>query len=406
MIFECRDVGVKFRMYREKDRFLRWALIDYLKGKRRSKMFWALQDISFKVKPGEMLGIIGENGSGKSTLLKVITGILKPDRGEVITRGRVSALLELGAGFQPELTGRENIYLNGSIMGLSRSDIDRNYKKIVSFSELEQFLETPVKHYSSGMYMRLGFAIAVHQDPDILVIDEVLAVGDQAFHNKCIEKIQEFRRAGKTIILVSHDLEAVKTLCDRAVWLHKGKLAAEGTTERVIDFYKQMVTQEKAEELEVTHKEILQEMEERWGSREVEITGVRFYDHKMREKYQFKTGDVIQVKIDYSAKKKIKKPVFGCAIHRNDGVHINGPNTKINDCVIDSIEGEGSVLHIIDSVPLMPGTYYFSTVVYDHSCEHPYDHHERLYPFTILEGGTKEKYGCVSIPVRWKYVSK
>jgi len=353
-VLECRNISVHYRRYREKARFLRWTLLDLLRGKTRHDTFKALDDVSFSVKPGETFGVIGENGSGKSTLLKVITGIVRPDQGQVVRRGRVSAILELGAGFQPDLTGRENIFLNGSIMGLSRREIARNLDDIVQFSELERFIDMPVKFYSSGMYMRLGFSIAVHVDPDILVIDEVLAVGDQSFQHRCFEKINEFKRRGKTIIFVSHDLESVRKLCPRALWLHKGKPAALGSTEKVIDYYRDLLARQESTALEITHQAILEEVKERWGSREIELTAVTFHDSSGRERYRFQTGETIVVKLHYHAHKRIERPVFGAAIHRSDGVHINGPNTRTAGQVIDAVEGKGTVHHIIEHVPLLP----------------------------------------------------
>ncbi|MCD4654137.1 ABC transporter ATP-binding protein, partial [bacterium] len=205
---------------------LRWTVLKMLKKRQPNESFWALKDVSFNVRPGETFGIVGENGSGKSTLLKLITGIMNPDSGSIKVNGRISALLEVGAGFHPDLTGTENIFLNGSILGLTRADIRSRFNEIVRFSELEDFIDTPIKHYSTGMYMRLGFSIAINADPDVLVIDEVLAVGDQAFQNKCLNRIRDFKRKGKTIIFVSHDLGVTNQLCSRAIWLDSGRVAA------------------------------------------------------------------------------------------------------------------------------------------------------------------------------------
>jgi len=403
MILECKEVSVQYRVYREKERLLRWTLLNLLRGRHHHETFWALDRVSFAVKPGETFGIIGENGSGKSTLLKIIAGIVKPDRGTITTRGRVSAILELGAGFQPDLTGRENVFLNGAIMGLSRADIARKLDDIIAFSELDAFIDMPVKFYSSGMYMRLGFAIAVHVDPDLLVIDEVLAVGDESFQHRCFEKINEFKRKGKTILFVSHDLGAVRKLCQRAVWLQRGKVAALGSTEKVIDHYRGQIQEQQNKDLEVTHQAILDEVKERWGTREVELTSVAFTDDKGQERYQFLTGETVVVLIEYFAHIRVHQPVFGTAIYRSDGVHINGPNTKTANHLIASIEGPGRLRQIMPHIQLLPGTYYFSAVVYDYSCKHPYDHHERLYPFTIIEGGTREHEGCVQLPVIWQH---
>ncbi len=400
---ECTDVSVRFKRFREKDRMLRWTLINKLVKRQIAEDFYALKDVDFRVKPGETFGIIGENGSGKSTLMKLISGIINPDTGSISTHGKISALLELGAGFHPDLTGRENVFLNGSIMGLTRAQIRDRFKEIMRFSELEDFIDTPIKHYSSGMYMRLGFSIAINVDPDILLIDEVLAVGDQSFQQKCMDKIRDFKRRGKTIIFVSHDLNTVGKLCSRAVWLNEGRISARGTTQRVIDFYKESVLETEETRLEEDHQQVEEEVRERWGSKDVEITRVAFCDRDGKEVHQFRTGDPFRVKISYNARQRIKKPVFGIAIHRNDGAHINGPNTKLDDQVAEYIQGEGSVWYEIESLPLLPGTYNFSAVVYNYACDHPFDHHDQMYSFLVTPGCTEEEYGLFWIPSAWRY---
>lgn len=239
-------VSKEFRWHQARPRTLKELLVATFKPGRSSKseVFWALKDVSFEVGKGEMVGLVGDNGSGKSTILKLITGISKPTQGEIELHGRISALLELGAGFHPDFTGRENVFLNASILGLRRKEIEARFDDIVNFAELGEFIDNPVKTYSSGMYMRLAFAIAVNVDPDILVIDEVLAVGDAPFQRKCFEQIKRFRKEGKTILLVTHDLSAVRDLCDRAIWLQKGKLMADGPPEQVIELYRKRVSAE------------------------------------------------------------------------------------------------------------------------------------------------------------------
>ena len=399
---DCKDLGVRFKKFREKKRMLRWTIINLMRERKSIDYFWALKDVSFSIKPGETYGIIGGNGSGKSTLLKLLSGIIKADKGSLKVQGKISALLELGAGFQADLTGRENIYLNGSILGLSRDEISRRLDEIIRFSELETFVDTPVKHYSSGMYMRLGFAIAVNVDPEILLIDEVLAVGDQSFQAKCIERIQDFKRKGKTIVFVSHDLNTVSKLCNRAIWLNNGKVAARGTTQRVIDFYQETMQKEHTERLEENHKLVEEEIRERWGSREVEITRVEFYDKDGKKERSFRTGDSFKVKISFHAHRKISKPVFGIAIHRSDGTHVNGPNTKFSNVNIHSIKGRGSVWYEIEKLMLLPGTFYFSAAIYNFKCDHPFDHHDQLYPFKIVPGCSDEEYGVFWLPSVWR----
>ena len=236
-VIDLTEVGIVFRLQQEREATLKESLFNLLRGRYRYQDFWALRRVSFQVEKGETLGIIGVNGSGKTTLLKILAGIYKPDEGGVKVRGKVSALLELGAGFHEELTGRENIYLNSSLLGISREKINRVYNQIVEFSELERFIDTPLKNYSSGMKVRLGFAIAAHVDCDVLLVDEVLAVGDEAFQGKCFDKIEELKRRGVTLVFVSHDMNAVRRLCDRVLLLHEGRLIERGGSREVIQRY-------------------------------------------------------------------------------------------------------------------------------------------------------------------------
>lgn len=248
-----KDMGVKFTLHHERHTTLMETLVNLLSGKNNRKVlhdsgnetFWALRDISFSVKEGVSLGVIGKNGAGKSTLLQVLTGIYKPDEGTVERKGRVG-LLQLGTGFHPELSGRENIYLNGAILGLRKKEIDSLYDSIVAFSELERFIDTPIKNYSTGMVARLGFSIAVNIKPDIFLIDEVLAVGDESFRKKCIEKIEEIKKLGRTIVFVSHSMGEVKKLCDRAICLDHGQIIFEGSSADTSDFYMEQISKEKA----------------------------------------------------------------------------------------------------------------------------------------------------------------
>ena len=235
-------VSKRFILHHQRSRSFQEALVNFVHRRNGSaEQFWALRDVSFKVDGGETFGIIGQNGSGKSTVFKLISRILEPTAGQITVRGKVSALIELGAGFHPDLTGRENIYLNGSILGLNRKQIDSKFEEIVAFSELERFIDTPIKHYSSGMYMRLGFSVAVHVDPDVLVIDEVLSVGDANFQQRCLEVIERFKKEGKTILLVSHDLDLVRRFCDRLMLLSEGQLMAIGKVDKVISRYKELL---------------------------------------------------------------------------------------------------------------------------------------------------------------------
>lgn len=419
------NVSKRFKIPHEKKRTVYENINGMLKGSRYSyEEFWALRNISFTVKRGETLGIIGENGSGKSTLLKVIAGVLYPDSGRVKVNGRIAPFLELGVGFQPELTAEENVYLYGSIMGMNRAHIKNKIDGIFEFAELGKFRNARLKNFSSGMYARLAFSTAISTEPDIILIDEALAVGDEAFQGKCYDKINEFRKGGKTIVFVSHGMETVKQLCERSILLNQGRIGSMGYSEKVVSDYrvnmhiKEELTlkkqHEKMNEQQVTNKEIGKEATEkietkeiltqdRWGLGTVEIIEVKFFAKDGDERHVFRNGEPLIVQMKYFAKTKIEKPVFGIAIHRNDGVLITGPNTKSHNNVIDSIEGEGTVRYIIDSLPLLNGTYLFTAAVYDFACVNPYDHHEKRFTFKVLDGEIKD-YGMLYIPCRWEYV--
>ena len=400
IVVDVQDVSKSFRLHTDRQRSFKEAV---LKGPRKGiyKTFWALNGISFNVKKGTTLGIVGENGSGKSTLLKILTKVYKPTSGSISMEGKASGLLELGAGFHPELTGRENVYLNASILGLKRKEVDKIFDKIVGFSEIEEFIDTAVKHYSSGMFVRLGFAVAINVDPDILLIDEVLAVGDEHFQRKCNEKILEFKRQKKTIIIVSHALEEIRTLCDEAIWLHKGELKAFGQASEVIDSYLKNVNIN--EEALADYRAKQQgKIGSRWGSGEAIIKNVEFLSEEGKQKNVFKTGETLIAKIEYKANKKIEKPVFGFAVHSDEGLHLSGPNTRLSGNDIDFIEGEGEVQYRIEALPFLKGRYLCSAAIYDYSCLHSYDHHEEMYTFEIIDGSIKETYGVMHVPAQWK----
>ena len=358
-----------------------------------------MKDVSFEVPRGETIGLIGPNGSGKSTTLKLIARILEPTSGQIRVNGRVSTLLELGAGFHPDLTGRENVYLNGSIHGLRRREIEERFQSIVSFAELEPFIDVQVRYYSSGMYVRLAFAVAAHIDPDILLVDETLAVGDHSFQMKCLDRIRELQRRGVTIVFVSHDLSMVERLCSHAILLHLGRVKARGRPAEVISRY--LADLAAAEEARLKGEKPT-EVEHRWGSREVEITEVKFLDSHGQERRIFNVGDTMIARIEYHAQRRVERPVFGVAIHQRDGLHITGPNTKTSGYQIDVVEGRGAIDFIVDRMPLREGIYEFTATVYDYDCLHPYDHHDRAYTFRVNRPATREVLGMLDIPCRWE----
>ena len=334
----------------------------------------ALRNLSFEVHRGEAFGIIGRNGSGKSTLLKLISGILKPTSGKVAVSGRIAALIELGAGFHPEITGRENIYINGIMLGLTRREIDQRFDRIVEFSGIADFLDQPVKTYSSGMYVRLGFAVAVHVDPDILIIDEVLSVGDEEFSARCVAKIQEMKFRGVTLIFVTHQLDQVRTLCDRALWLDHGQLEAIGDPMRVVDAYLQEVAGvtpapppaavEPAEEAEPALEEKRADEEERWGSGEVLLRRVALTDHQGRELVALGAGTAVTVDLDVEVRQPQEDFVFGIGIYHADGTCVYGTNTDLEGYASDRLEGNARVRFVVPSLDLVAGTYRIDAAVH------------------------------------------
>ena len=393
-----RDVSRRFVLHRERARSFQELALGLLRrgADRKHEAFWALKDVSFEIAQGETVGIIGPNGAGKSTALKLISRIIEPTSGRIEVNGRVGALLELGAGFHPDLTGRENIYLNGSILGLNRAQIRRKLDDIVAFAELERFIDVPVKHYSSGMYVRLGFSVAVHTDPEVLLVDEVLAVGDASFQRKCLERIDRMRSAGVTILLVSHSPENVRATCSRAIWLDGGRLIDDGSTESVVARY--LTHTWDSEEGKLKPRT---ESNRRWGSGEVQIVNVRLLDGNSRERQQFHLGEPLTVEIHYCAEKRVERPVFGLAVHRNDGTHITGPNTQFAGYEIPHVEGEGIIQYTVHSLPLLEGSYSVSVAAHNWEDTKTFDYHDQLYPFRVL-ASEGEQYGIITLEGEWQ----
>ncbi len=352
---------------------------------------WALQDVSVDVARGVSCGIVGPNGCGKSTLLQLVAGILYPDAGTVRAAGRVTSLLELGAGFSPELTGRENVYLNASLHGVPRDVVSQRFDAIVAFAELDRFIDMPVRTYSSGMYVRLGFAVAVHLDPEIVLVDEALSVGDERFQRKCLHTIRDFQREGRTIVLVSHDLTMVEQLCSQAVLLHQGRLVAAGAPADVIGRY---------HELDLARG--TPGPGHRWGTGEIEITRLDVLSNGAPVSGAVRTRQPITLRLHYSCAHPVDRPVFGVAIHREDGVHLSGPNTQMGGLDLGRLEGRGTIDYAIERLPLLPGRYFLSAAVYDHDLITPFDHRDRFVPLVVVEGGTAERFGLVELPATWQ----
>jgi ABC-type polysaccharide/polyol phosphate transport system ATPase subunit len=371
------DVTKNYRLWGRRSQFatLKSALLKRDLKPAADASVVALKNVSFSVDRGEAFGIIGRNGSGKSTLLKLISGILKPTQGKVVVNGRIAALIELGAGFHPEITGRENIYINGIMLGLSRREIDQRFDKIVEFSGIAEFLDQPVKTYSSGMYVRLGFAVAVHVDPDVLLIDEVLSVGDEEFSARCVAKIQEMKYRGVTLLFVTHQLDQVRNLCDRALWLDHGQIEAIGDPMRVVDAYLQEVSGGQASMHSVPaagdEPEAAPEPppksendEERWGSGEIVIKRVALTDHEGRELVALGAGTPVVFDIDIEARVPQDDFVFGFGIYHADGTCVYGTNTDVEGYAPQKIEGKVRVRLVVASLDLVAGTYRIDVAVH------------------------------------------
>ena len=391
------SVSKRYRLYHEHNQSLKTMIMRRRRGVYEE--FWALRDVSLDVPKGTTFGLIGENGSGKSTLLKCMARILRPDSGHISVVGKVSALLELGAGFHPELSGRENVYLNGSILGMPKRELDRIFDDIVGFAGLERFIDMPVKVYSSGMYVRLGFSIAINVEPDVLLIDEVLAVGDEEFQRRCDSKFAELKRDGRTIVLVSHALDSVRNLCDEVAWLEGGQLKAVGTPGNIVDDYVGDVhAQQRREEAEAAQPE---GDGSRWGSGEGRVERIELLDGSGQPTKSVRTGDAVTIRLHYATNEPIEKPVFGLAVYRIDGVHVTGPNTRDAGCVPDRIDGKGQVDLRIDRLLLLPGSYELSASLYDYSCMHPFDFRHRDFGFDVEPGEPREAHGMVSLGGKW-----
>ncbi|MBU0678563.1 MAG: ABC transporter ATP-binding protein [Verrucomicrobia bacterium] len=353
--------------------------------------FWALRDVDFDVRKGQTVGVVGPNGSGKSSTLGLVAGTITPTVGEVRTEGRISSLLELGAGFHPDLSGRENVFLNGSILGIPREDIKKRFDHIVDFAGLHEFIDMPVKHYSSGMYVRLGFAVAVEMDPDILLIDEVLSVGDIAFQLKCLDRIRDFQRRGKTLLFVSHALQTVEEFCDEVYLVHGGRLVEKGEPSEVILQYIRRYMGEGG---------YLYTQE--FGSREAEFVDVKLLNESGSDSGLFTAGGKMTVEIRYKAHKRLEKPVFGFSLKTGNGYYIYGTNTQIMNVPIDAIEGEGVMRLDLSPLKLLQGNFFLSLSM--HSWDHATQYHRRedWYPFAVKN--PTDAHGILEVDCTWEHL--
>ena len=412
-------VSKVYRRYSRKRQFatLKSALLSrsIMRDLKPDETFAALEDVTFSVPAGRTLGVIGRNGSGKSTLLKLVAGITKPTTGEVTVRGRISALIELGAGFHPEISGRENVFINGIMLGLSKREVARRFDEIVEFAEMKEFIDAPVKTYSSGMYMRLGFAVAIHVDPDVLLVDEVLAVGDEGFTHKCLDKFAEFKRRGKTILLVTHSLGLVERFCDEALWLDGGHVKGNGDPKRIVGAYITDVEASEEQQLAADDararesataaivspdepasavlpdnpvetatgpSDMFRASEGRWGSREVEITDVTLAGADGAASHVFHSGTRLDVRIRLRAPLPVDDFVVGVGIFNAEGICCYGTNTAIENLTSERLHGDADAIFSIESLDLVEGTYKLDVGV--HKLDgYPYDYHRLLYTFRV-----------------------
>jgi ABC-2 type transport system ATP-binding protein len=384
------DLWKNFRLYHERNQYLKAAI---LRGRRaRYEEFWALKGLSFEVPTGTTFGVIGSNGSGKSTLLKCLAGILTPDKGSVKIRGRVSALLELGAGFHPELSGRENVFLNGAILGLTRKEITDRFDDIVEFAGLEHFIDTPVKNYSSGMFVRLGFAVAAHVEPEVLLIDEVLSVGDENFQRKSAERIEQFRRDGRTIVFVSHGLAQVEQLCENVAWIDRGELKTIGPAGAVISAY-----QGQSHEAMRVEGDIGQ----RWGSGEIQIVEVHILDASGNPIDVPTSMDPMTISLSLQANVPVQDVVVTARIDTLAGHPVWGSSTRRNGQSLGLIDGAARVDIEFPRLPLLEGVYDLTVSVTDHTEIHPFDHWEKKVRFEVRQLKVFDT-GVVHLESNWK----
>jgi lipopolysaccharide transport system ATP-binding protein len=382
-------VSRRFRVSASAGRTLKDVFVS--RGRAPVTDVWALRDVSLHAEPGEALGLVGRNGSGKTTLLRIVSGIIKPTTGHVGVGGRIGSLLELGAGFHPDFTGRENVYLNGSIHGLARAQVRELMDEIVAFAELEQFIDLPVRTYSSGMYMRLGFSVAAHIRADVLLLDEVFAVGDEEFQRKCFGKIAEFKQRGGTIVFVSHDALAVERLCGRAVLLRQGEVAFDGPTREAIARYRQLLAEDRSPE------EVLAGLRE-WGSGEARIVEAKLLDSDGDERLQVAAGEPLVVRLVVASEQDVSPPSVSLELRDDDGVVLGMVTQTTADLGWDGSAGRRELLFELDALPLADGRFHlrFSLVEPDGKLLHSLDD---AVSFLVFPTGVET--GSVLLAGRW-----
>jgi len=412
---EIRHVSKHFRLYHEHYSSLKERMIHF--GRVPYEDFTALNDIDIEIETGTTVGILGHNGSGKSTLLKCVAGILQPNEGEIAVRGRLAALLELGAGFHPELTGRENVFMNASILGLSKREITKVFDEVVAFSELEKFIDMQVRHYSSGMYIRLGFAVAVNVDPDILLVDEVLSVGDEAFQRKCIERVARFQREGRTILFVTHAADLVRRICDRALVIDHGVLVADTTPGEAVRTFRETLQHSGLAEPTVEAVEAAEAAEAADPTGEVPAIGAQMtasatnrvqitnvvieHPGALVGRHWLLPDEAMSIRVSYHADEPTDDLLFGIIIHDEEGNTIFGANTKIVDVTVPVADGAGEATFDFEHVPLLDGTYLVTLAIQSTDEGTVHDWHDQRYQFEVMNPGRVA--GMVSLPLQVRF---
>jgi lipopolysaccharide transport system ATP-binding protein len=358
---------------------------------------WALKDVSFEIKPGEMVGIIGRNGAGKSTLLKILSHITEPTRGRAEIWGRVGSLLEVGTGFHWELSGRENLYLSGAILGMKKAEIDRKFDQIIAFAEIEKFIDTPVKHYSSGMYMRLAFAVAAHLDPDILLIDEVLSVGDLAFQRKCMDHAKHLQERNATVLFVSHNMFAIKAMCNRVIYIADGQLRFDGAPEDVIQLYEQdsrLSTAPWAQGMVGADP----------SQRPISITEVELFDEGGQRRRVFNYGERMRVRLQFEAPQRVPNPNFNISFFRSDNVACCNYNTAMDGFPIPSLSGKGAIEVLTPPLKLVSELYAIHVMVWDTKFEQLYSAQMGT-TFHVRDQLLSPHFGVFHEPAEWSWLT-
>ena len=412
-VIEVKNITKKFKVYLDKGHTLKEKTL--FRNRRKYEERNVLNGISFEVKKGEAVGLIGHNGCGKSTTLKLLTKIMYPDSGTIEMKGRVSSLIELGAGFHPDMSGRDNIYTNASIFGLTKKEIDARLDDIIAFSELEEFIDNPVRTYSSGMYMRLAFSVAINVDADILLIDEILAVGDAAFQAKCFNKLREIKSHGTTIVIVSHSMSQIEQICNRSIWIHDGLIKEEGKPRIVDPHYMEYMSEKAAgcnmkkaegdkkreleiEKVEKEKKKETVENKKRWGSKEVIMESVRVVDVDGKEQNEFYNTQPFSILIEYKANKIVDDAVIGVAIYRDDQTYIYGSNTLIDYSEPTKLNTRGEIRLNIERLPVIAGNYTMDLAFHKHDGFN-YDFWREVCLITIKNNVSEV--GIVSVPHNW-----